>query len=292
MQTSANVALGSPRYMSPEQIQTPRDVDARCDVWAMGVVLYEALAGRPPFEGEGMVEVATAITTRVPMPLPNRVPAALANVVMRCLQKDRRLRPASAADLASALKPFGSVEAQLVADRVVRAAGAPNLSRDARVDPADFRVRADGCAQRDAPQAAIALGGNSREHRGARVHRGHRDLRHLAAQAARRAIGRRSATADRGDDGSDGDCVDPGGARRVDRTARSGHGGDRSRATHAARAGSRDDDDDSNCDGDCDCNGDHHVHRQRSASRSKINQNAKPVGVSRIGERRFAIVMF
>jgi len=123
-QTSLNVALGSPRYMSPEQIRTPRDIDARTDLWALGVVLYEALAGRPPFEAEGMMGLASAIATESPLPLPSDVPNELATVVMRCLEKDRHRRFASAHDLALALRPFASVEARLVADRIARAAGA------------------------------------------------------------------------------------------------------------------------------------------------------------------------
>ncbi len=132
MQTSASIALGSPRYMSPEQIRTPRDVDARCDVWAMGIVLYEALTKHAPFDAEGMVGLATAIVTERPPPLPQHVPFALANVVMRCLEKDRAKRFSSASELAFALRPFASPEAQLVADRVVRAAGAAPQSTPLR----------------------------------------------------------------------------------------------------------------------------------------------------------------
>jgi len=121
-QTTANVAMGSPLYMSPEQIQSPRDVDARADVWALGVVLYEALSLRPPFDGEGMVGIATAVITRTPPPLPVAVPQQLGATVMRCLEKDRALRFASASDLAIALRPFASPEAKLVADRIARAA--------------------------------------------------------------------------------------------------------------------------------------------------------------------------
>jgi serine/threonine-protein kinase len=136
-QTTANVALGSPLYMSPEQIQTPRDVDLRADVWAMGVVLYESLASRPPFDGEGMVGLAAAIVTGSPSPLPSTVPAGLAAVVMRCLEKDRDRRIGSAGDLAAALRPFADAERQLVADRIVRSATPrmrstpPPSSRDA-----------------------------------------------------------------------------------------------------------------------------------------------------------------
>ena len=127
-QTSVNVALGSPLYMSPEQIQTPRDVDARSDIWSLGVVLYEALAGWPPFEGEGMVGLATSIVTSAPRPLPTDVPGTLAAIVRRCLDKDRRARFGSAADLATALRPFANEEAKLVADRIVRAETPRNRS--------------------------------------------------------------------------------------------------------------------------------------------------------------------
>ncbi len=133
-QTSANVTLGSPRYMSPDQIKTPRDVDARTDVWALGVVLYEALAGRPPFDGDGMIGLATSIATERPAPLPQQVPNELAGVVMRCLEKDRRLRFTNVSDLALALRPFATTEGRVIADRVARAGGAqisPVSSREA-----------------------------------------------------------------------------------------------------------------------------------------------------------------
>ncbi len=121
-QTSANVAMGSPLYMSPEQIRSPRDVDARSDIWALGVVLYEALTMRPPFEGEGMVGLATAITMQTPRPLPAAVPPELTSIVMHCLEKDRALRFSTASELAVALRPFATDETKLVADRIARAA--------------------------------------------------------------------------------------------------------------------------------------------------------------------------
>jgi eukaryotic-like serine/threonine-protein kinase len=137
-QTTANVALGSPLYMSPEQIQTPRDVDARTDVWSLGVVLYECLAGRPPFEGEGLVGLATSIVSTAPRPLPSSVPTELAAIVRKCLEKSRQLRFPSATDLAVALRPFANEGARVVADRIARAiprsrSTPPSSSRDAPI---------------------------------------------------------------------------------------------------------------------------------------------------------------
>ncbi|HEY1954299.1 MAG TPA: serine/threonine-protein kinase [Polyangiaceae bacterium] len=154
-QTSANVTLGSPRYMSPEQIERPREVDARTDVWALGVVLYEALSARPPFDAPGMVALATAIATAVPAPLPSAVPAELARVVMRCLEKDPRARFASAAELAVALRPFASEEGRMIADRIARAA-----TRDAPVSGFERTVAwSGGDASGRAASGVVKRGG-------------------------------------------------------------------------------------------------------------------------------------
>ncbi len=104
--TLSEAIVGTPRYMAPEQVVAASRVDARTDVWALGVTLYELLAGAPPFRGETVLAVLNQIERQEPKPLsviaPN-VPRALAALVHRCLEKDPALRPADARALAAAL---------------------------------------------------------------------------------------------------------------------------------------------------------------------------------------------
>jgi serine/threonine protein kinase/tetratricopeptide (TPR) repeat protein len=101
--TKAGQVVGTVTCMSPEQIRGDR-VDATTDIFALGCLIYEAIAGRRPFCGDSTVEVIAAILKDAPQPLPADVPAELAGVVMRCLQKDRAARFASATELRAALE--------------------------------------------------------------------------------------------------------------------------------------------------------------------------------------------
>jgi serine/threonine protein kinase len=104
--TKTGVTVGTIPYMSPEQIRGVR-IDGRTDLWALGVVLYESIAGVRPFEGptEGMI--LESVLTKAPAPLRERnsqVPAALDRIVGRCLEKDSSRRYQSAAELCSDLR--------------------------------------------------------------------------------------------------------------------------------------------------------------------------------------------
>jgi serine/threonine protein kinase len=123
--TSASVLMGSPRYMSPEQMMSARDVDARTDVWALGVILYELVTGKPVWHADTMQGLCALIAS-TPAPslraLRPDAPAILDEVVARCLTKARDDRLASVADLALALEPIAPATARTSIDRILRVA--------------------------------------------------------------------------------------------------------------------------------------------------------------------------
>src|SRR3569623_467308 len=104
--TRTRGVMGSPPYMSPEQLRASRDVDPRSDVWSLGVVLYQLVAGRLPFVGASITALALRISTDPPAPLGLAEPPGLAATVMRCFAKEPGERYGSASELALALAPF------------------------------------------------------------------------------------------------------------------------------------------------------------------------------------------
>jgi serine/threonine protein kinase len=114
------MALGSPVYMSPEQIRCSDQVDARSDIWAVGCVLFELLTGVTAFDEPSLLELSAAILEREPVPLQTLRPDAsteLENVVLRCLAKNPDERYQNVAELAIALYPFGPRRARISAER-------------------------------------------------------------------------------------------------------------------------------------------------------------------------------
>ena len=101
--TQAGAIVGTPYYMSPEQMRG-LGLTAAADVFSLGLVMYEMLAGRRPFEGKNTAEVFLAIFTQEPPPLEPMIPANVADLVRHCLAKEPRMRPASGVRVAAALE--------------------------------------------------------------------------------------------------------------------------------------------------------------------------------------------
>ena len=106
VQTDAGVVMGTSHYMSPEQARA-QTVDARTDIWSLGVVMYEMVAGRAPFLGESSTDVLIGITQKEPQPLArfaSAVPAEFEWIITKALRKDRDERYQTAKELLTDLK--------------------------------------------------------------------------------------------------------------------------------------------------------------------------------------------
>ena len=111
--THSHSMLGSPGYISPEQLQSARDVDVRTDIWALGATLYQLLSARLPFYRPNATEMAVRIVMEPPDPLD--VDPALRAVVFRCLEKSPALRYSDVTALAADLAPFGGPSGRAIA---------------------------------------------------------------------------------------------------------------------------------------------------------------------------------
>jgi serine/threonine-protein kinase len=141
--TRTNAVLGSPYYMSPEQIQTSRGVDTRTDIWSLGVILFELVTGRVPFDAEAVTELVVKIATAEPMPIRGYrpdLPPGFDHLVMQCLEKDRTRRLRSVADLVIALRDYAPKRALGSVERVLRTMQAAGLSQAVLPPSGSFRA--------------------------------------------------------------------------------------------------------------------------------------------------------
>ncbi|MBI2393318.1 MAG: serine/threonine protein kinase [Deltaproteobacteria bacterium] len=121
--TSAAMAMGSPPYTSPEQLRSARSVDARADIWSIGIILFQCLAGKRPFVASDFPSLCACILTAPPPNLRKlraEVPTGVVAAVQRCLEKEPEHRFQNVGELAAALHPFASKRARLSVERILR----------------------------------------------------------------------------------------------------------------------------------------------------------------------------
>jgi len=154
--TTTNSLMGSPIYMAPEQMRSTRSVDSRADVWSLGLILYELLAGETAFGGETVPEICVAVMSGEPEPISRHrddVPQELQAVLLKCMAKDRNERYPTMAALARDLVRFADGGARVHADRARAAltAARPGLE----TEPVGVASRStEGAGTRAVPPAS------------------------------------------------------------------------------------------------------------------------------------------
>jgi len=161
---NAGELLGSPAYMAPEQFHDPGSASARSDIWALGVLLYEFLTGKLPFDGSTLHAILAAVSTKEPEPLSAHrgdLPEGLSEAILTCLRKDPNERPQDVLELADLLAPFVSEHVRMRVSKIAaisRKSRTSMVSIPGRITPAGVRslsnVRVTAPVE-EAPQSSV-----------------------------------------------------------------------------------------------------------------------------------------
>lgn len=151
--TTTSQIMGSPNYMSPEQLRSARDVDLRTDIWALGAILFELVTGNVPFVAENVTQLTSMVIQDAPAPMSQLrvgVPAGLEAVVLKCLSKRPEDRYQSVTELATALAPFASAEGNALVQDIFGVSGRPSTNNQLPPEPHSVRVVRPGASTNSA----------------------------------------------------------------------------------------------------------------------------------------------
>ena len=152
--TNDTAIMGSPLYMSPEQLKSSRDVDMRTDIWSLGVVLYQLVTGQLPFLADNFAELISLVifgAIKPPSEVRRGLPTALDPVILRCLERDLDRRYPTVAELAEALLPFAPPAGAMLVERIQRVL----------VPDSSLRLGRSSFSSYDAPEPPPAISARS-----------------------------------------------------------------------------------------------------------------------------------
>ncbi len=163
--TRTSALMGSPLYMSPEQMRSSKDVDRQTDIWALGVILFELMTGRPAFDADTVTELAIKVASEPTPPIRSfrpDVPIELEAIVAKCLEKDRRNRYRNVAELALALLPFAPKRAKASVERIsgiIQSSGLSASALEVPVSPTGGGTQVSGATMPPVGRTTAGLPG-------------------------------------------------------------------------------------------------------------------------------------